>query len=220
MPQFPAKKPSIKAPFEPHLDDTIRKSKGQPKYRSHVARKIETHHRKPNQKPRTPSSGKAKPPPIFINDDSSSEDDDETDWAVDRIEDMELYDVEGRGLVRYFKVRWEGDWPPDQNPTWEPEENLPDDLVRDFCRTFNSSKKGSSGQPRPARNDADEAARLPPLRPTNRIDDDREDDRPSSAHSGMFVYSSDDNMEKHTWDAPNSQGVRPNLNGVFPANMA
>ncbi|KAM3503404.1 hypothetical protein MY10362_004228 [Beauveria mimosiformis] len=150
---------------------------------------------------------------------ASSEEDDETDWAVDRIEDMELYEVEGRGLVRYFKVRWEGDWPPDQNPTWEPEENLPDDLVREFCRTFKGRKKGSSEQPRPARNDADEATRLPPLRPTNRGDEDRRDDRPLSAHSGMFVYSSDDSMEKHTWDAPNSQGVRPNLNGVFPANM-
>ncbi|KAM0741639.1 hypothetical protein ACQRIT_004496 [Beauveria bassiana] len=152
--------------------------------------------------------------------DSSSEADDETDWAVDRIEDMELYDVEGRGLVRYFKVRWEGDWPPDQNPTWEPEENLPDDLIHEFCRTFKSRKKGSSEQSRPTRNDADQAARLPPLRPTNRIGEDRENDRPSSAHSGMFVYSSDDGMEKHRWDAPNSQGVRPNLNRVFPANMA
>ncbi|KAM3526022.1 hypothetical protein MY4038_007011 [Beauveria bassiana] len=190
---------------------------GKPVYRSHVARKVEKHNRKTNQKPWTPSSGKARRPPVF---DSSSEADDETDWAVDRIEDMELYDVEGRGLVRYFKVRWEGDWPPDQNPTWEPEENLPDDLVHEFCRTFKSRKKGSSEQSRPTRNDADQAARLPPLRPTNRIGEDRENDRPSSAHSGMFVYSSDDGMEKHRWDAPNSQGVRPNLNGVFPANMA
>ncbi|KAK8150425.1 hypothetical protein G3M48_002166 [Beauveria asiatica] len=212
-----AKKPSTKAPFEPHLHDTNRKPKGKPKYRSHVARKIETHHRKPNEAPRTPSSGKAKPPLVF---DSSSGDENETDWAVDRIEDMELYDVEGRGLIRYFKVRWEGDWPPDQNPTWEPEENLPDDLIREFCRTFKSRKKGSSEQPRPARNDAGEAARLPPLRPTNRVDEDRRDDCPLSAHSGMFVYSSDDSMEKHAWDAPNSQGVRPNLNGVFPASMA
>ncbi|KAM3559194.1 hypothetical protein MY1884_003590 [Beauveria asiatica] len=171
----------------------------------------------PNEALQTPSSGKAKPPLVFA---SSSEDENETDWAVDRIEDMELYDVEGRGLIRYFKVRWEGDWPPDQNPTWEPEENLPDDLIREFCRTFKSRKKGSSEQPRPARNDAGEAARLPPLRPTNRVDEDRRDDCPLSAHSGMFVYSSDDSMEKHAWDAPNSQGVRPNLNGVFPASMA
>ncbi|PMB66847.1 hypothetical protein BM221_006504 [Beauveria bassiana] len=199
--QHSAKNLSSKAPFEPHLADTNRKPKGKPVYRSHVARKVEKHNRKTNQKPWTPSSGKARRPPVF---DSSSEADDETDWAVDRIEDMELYDVEGRGLVRYFKVRWEGDWPPDQNPTWEPEENLPDDLVHEFCRTFKSRKKGSSEQSRPTRNDADQAARLPPLRPTNRIGEDRENDRPSSAHSGMFVYSSDDGMEKHRWDAPNS----------------
>ncbi|KAM0350211.1 hypothetical protein ACHAPU_003376 [Fusarium lateritium] len=59
---------------------------------------------------------------------------DEPDWEVKRIEDMELYDVEGVGLVRYFKVRWEGDWPPEQNPSWEPESNLPPELIRRYLR--------------------------------------------------------------------------------------
>lgn len=55
-------------------------------------------------------------------------------WEVKRIEDVEMYEVEGRGLVRYFKVRWEGDWPPEQNPSWEPEDNLPANLVRNYLK--------------------------------------------------------------------------------------
>ena len=56
----------------------------------------------------------------------------EQQWVVKRLEDAQLYDVEGVGLVRYFKVLWEGDWPPDQNPSWEPEGNLPPALIRNF----------------------------------------------------------------------------------------
>ncbi|KAF4992334.1 hypothetical protein FGRMN_7227 [Fusarium graminum] len=69
---------------------------------------------------------------------------DEPDWEVKRIEDMELYDVEGVGPVRYFKVRWEGDWPPDQNPSWEPESNLPPELIRKYL------KNGKRKRDRPA----------------------------------------------------------------------
>lgn len=58
----------------------------------------------------------------------------EQQWIVKRLEDAELYTVEGVGLVRYFKVLWEGDWPPDQNPSWEPEENLPPALVRNYYK--------------------------------------------------------------------------------------
>ncbi|KAM4062536.1 hypothetical protein HRG_011257 [Hirsutella rhossiliensis] len=46
-------------------------------------------------------------------------------WVVKRLENMAVYDVEGRGLVRYLQMRWEGNWPPDRNPTWESEENIP-----------------------------------------------------------------------------------------------
>ncbi|KAF5677605.1 hypothetical protein FHETE_1656 [Fusarium heterosporum] len=69
---------------------------------------------------------------------------DDPDWEVKRIEDMELYDVEGVGLVRYFKVRWEGDWPPEQNPSWEPESNLPPELIRKYL------KSGKRKRDRPA----------------------------------------------------------------------
>ncbi|KAL7809772.1 hypothetical protein V8C26DRAFT_411318 [Trichoderma gracile] len=65
----------------------------------------------------------------------------ETDWVVERIEDVEYYEVEGRGIVRYFKVSWEGDWPPDQKKTWEPEENIPPNLVRNFFKTSRNKRK-------------------------------------------------------------------------------
>ncbi|OAA53943.1 chromatin organization modifier, chromo domain containing protein [Niveomyces insectorum RCEF 264] len=40
----------------------------------------------------------------------------------------------GGRLVRLFLVRWKGDWPPDQNPTWEPAENLPPRMVRQYLK--------------------------------------------------------------------------------------
>lgn len=66
-------------------------------------------------------------------------------WVVRRLEDTALYDVEGRGLVRYFQVRWEGDWPPDENPTWEPEENIPENMVANFFKRGKKRKRASSG---------------------------------------------------------------------------
>jgi hypothetical protein len=62
-------------------------------------------------------------------------------WEVQRLEDMEWFEVEGKGLVRYFKVRWEGDWPPDQNPSWEPEENIPPTLVRNYLKNPKRNSK-------------------------------------------------------------------------------
>ncbi|KAI5463674.1 hypothetical protein BGZ63DRAFT_197303 [Mariannaea sp. PMI_226] len=66
--------------------------------------------------------------------DHQPEPEDEPAWEVKRIEETELFEIEGKGLVRYFKILWEGDWPPDQNPSWEPEENLPPSLVRNFMK--------------------------------------------------------------------------------------
>ncbi|RDA88735.1 hypothetical protein CP532_4053 [Ophiocordyceps camponoti-leonardi (nom. inval.)] len=65
----------------------------------------------------------------------------EEDWVVKDIQDSQLYEVEGRGLVRYFKVLWEGNWPPDQNPTWEPEENIPPNLVRNYFKRGKKRRK-------------------------------------------------------------------------------
>ncbi|CAK7246370.1 MAG: hypothetical protein STHCBS139747_008000 [Sporothrix thermara] len=43
-------------------------------------------------------------------------------------------DTTSSRLLRYFLVRWKGDWPPDQNPTWEPAENLPPRMVRQYLK--------------------------------------------------------------------------------------
>lgn len=69
------------------------------------------------------------------------------EWVVQRIEADELYDVEGRGLVRYFRVRWEGDWPSDQNPTWEPEEHLPPNLVRNYFKRGKAKPAAKKKEP-------------------------------------------------------------------------
>ncbi|RSM05311.1 hypothetical protein CEP52_006318 [Fusarium oligoseptatum] len=81
---------------------------------------------------------------------------DNDDWEVKRLEGMEFFEVEGVGVVRYFKVRWEGDWPPDQNPSWEPEDNLPATLVRNYLK---------QGKKRRAGHDAHEPKKKAP-RPT------------------------------------------------------
>ncbi|KAK8089033.1 chromo domain-containing protein [Apiospora hydei] len=54
-------------------------------------------------------------------------------WEVKRLEGHRISDVDGQ-LVRFFKVRWEGDWPPSENPTWEPEENLHPELVKQYLK--------------------------------------------------------------------------------------
>lgn len=65
-------------------------------------------------------------------------------WVVERIEDVEYYEVDGHGLVRYFRVSWEGDWPPDQKRTWEPEENIPANLVRNFFKNSKHKRRALS----------------------------------------------------------------------------
>ncbi|KAH7248675.1 uncharacterized protein BKA55DRAFT_569715 [Fusarium redolens] len=96
---------------------------------------------KPKSKASIPKSPEPTPQKDPVEDPEEAE---EPGWEVKRLEDMELYDVEGKGLVRYFLVRWEGDWPPDQNPSWEPEFNLPKDLIRAYLR---SGKRKRSDKP-------------------------------------------------------------------------
>ncbi|PNP75817.1 hypothetical protein FNYG_10895 [Fusarium nygamai] len=100
--------------------------------------------KKPQKTKSKPKSSIPKSPEPVPQEDPGQEDPEETDepgWEVKRLEDMELYDVEGQGLVRYFLVRWEGDWPPDQNPSWEPESNLPKELIKAYLR--NGKRKRS-----------------------------------------------------------------------------
>ncbi|OIW34691.1 hypothetical protein CONLIGDRAFT_626722 [Coniochaeta ligniaria NRRL 30616] len=85
----------------------------------------------------------------------------EEKWEVKRLEgDRYDYDAAGN-LVRYFKVRWVGDWPASQNPTWEPEENITEELRDEYLKqqetkmkngyltTGKSPAKSSPAQPRP-----------------------------------------------------------------------
>jgi hypothetical protein len=32
----------------------------------------------------------------------------------------------------FYLVRWKGNWPPSQNPTWEPRANIPEELRREY----------------------------------------------------------------------------------------
>ncbi|KAJ1327488.1 chromobox protein 5 [Microdochium nivale] len=52
-------------------------------------------------------------------------------WEVKCLEGVRIDFVDGK-RVREFKVRWKGNWPPDQNPTWEPEENIDKPLIRKY----------------------------------------------------------------------------------------
>lgn len=61
-------------------------------------------------------------------------DDAEQTWEVKRVEDDWRFRTEDGRVVRYFKVRWAGNWPPEQNPTWEPEENLTASMVRSYLK--------------------------------------------------------------------------------------
>lgn len=51
------------------------------------------------------------------------------DYVVKRLEDDNVLDG-----VHWFRVRWEGNWPPDQNPTWEPKENISAKLVKEYLK--------------------------------------------------------------------------------------
>ncbi|KAF6804314.1 chromo domain-containing protein [Colletotrichum sojae] len=55
-------------------------------------------------------------------------------FEVLRLEGLQIRHVLGHP-ARYFAVRWRGDWPPGQNPTWEPERNIPESLVGAFLLT-------------------------------------------------------------------------------------
>ncbi|KAJ4269939.1 hypothetical protein NW762_001610 [Fusarium torreyae] len=104
--------------------------------------------------PKPPKSAPAKPSklappqeePVVEDTDPAVEDVEppaEPAWEVKRVEGMEVYEVEGVGLVRYFKIRWEGDWPPEQNPSWEPENNLPPKLIKNYLKNSSRRRLGS-----------------------------------------------------------------------------
>lgn len=106
--------------------------------------------------PATTKPKKSRKRPRSEDENARAEPQGDNDWVVEKIEDVDYYEVDGRGLVRYFRVSWEGEWPPDQKKTWEPEENIPARLVRNFFKTSKNrrrtmSKLGTSKQSNPAR---------------------------------------------------------------------
>ncbi|RYP24045.1 hypothetical protein DL765_000773 [Monosporascus sp. GIB2] len=69
---------------------------------------------------------------------------DEPSWEVKRLEGDKTEEVDGV-QTRFFKVRWKGDWPPDENPTWEPEDNIPRKLIKVYLR--HKAGKGDDRSP-------------------------------------------------------------------------
>lgn len=55
-------------------------------------------------------------------------------WTVKELLDDQWVTEFGAKVHKYL-VLWEGDWPPDQNPTWEPEENIEDQsLIKKYLK--------------------------------------------------------------------------------------
>ncbi|GAB0137280.1 hypothetical protein EsDP_00005553 [Epichloe bromicola] len=120
---------------------------------------------------------------------------DEPLWAVERLEDMAFYDVENRGLVRYFLVRWAGDWPPEQNPSWEPEDNIPAELIRSYTKmTKKRRAKLTTQNQRPPPDDRGRAAERRYRSVSEAFEGDAEQDAPlSGAARGHAESQSLDN---------------------------
>ena len=55
----------------------------------------------------------------------------EPQYEVKRLEGTKQLMIDGQ-RERYFLVRWKGTWAPEENPTWEPEEFIPANLVRKY----------------------------------------------------------------------------------------
>jgi len=73
----------------------------------------------------------------------------ESAWDIKGLEGDKIVEDEDGAHVRYFKVRWKGDWPPDQNPTWEPEHNISKGAVRAYLKKkAQRSGEASSATPK------------------------------------------------------------------------
>lgn len=53
----------------------------------------------------------------------------EQEYVVKRLEGDQIQDG-----IHWFRVRWEGDWPEEENPTWEPRENIAEKLVKQYLK--------------------------------------------------------------------------------------
>ncbi|KAL1837699.1 hypothetical protein VTJ49DRAFT_3496 [Mycothermus thermophilus] len=61
----------------------------------------------------------------------------EEEWKVKDLLDDDWIEQDGVRVHRYL-VLWKGDWPPDQNPTWEPAENV---LDRNLIKRYEKKKR-------------------------------------------------------------------------------
>lgn len=71
------------------------------------------------------------------------------EWEVLRLEGVRVEEHDGV-KTRYFKVRWKGDWPPDQNPSWESEDCIDRATVKAFLKLRKEKKQEASTKLRPA----------------------------------------------------------------------
>ncbi|OHE96215.1 chromo domain-containing protein [Colletotrichum orchidophilum] len=65
----------------------------------------------------------------------ASDEEDEQVYEVLRIEAVEdrvSPRSHGKKTTRFFRVRWKGNWPSSMNPTWEPESNIPQHVIKNF----------------------------------------------------------------------------------------
>ncbi|KAB5580046.1 hypothetical protein GE09DRAFT_1080675 [Coniochaeta sp. 2T2.1] len=90
------------------------------------------------------------------------------EWKVKALlADKYDYDLDNN-LVRYFKVLWEGDWPPNQNPTWEPEDNISEDLKEVYLRKKERDAKMRNGYRVGGPSPGKSPAKPPPFLPKKR----------------------------------------------------
>ncbi|KAI1740110.1 hypothetical protein F4680DRAFT_419715 [Xylaria scruposa] len=97
------------------------------------ATRVEAHVERNNQ-PRTPSkSATPGAKNSSIRKKRQPRPEEEPVWEVKKLEDDKLVEIDGE-LIRHFKVRWAGKWPPGQNPTWEPEEYIAAPMVQKYLK--------------------------------------------------------------------------------------
>ncbi|KAH9428821.1 hypothetical protein MCOR02_010244 [Pyricularia oryzae] len=65
------------------------------------------------------------------------------EWEVLRLDGVRVEEHDGV-KTRYFKVRWKGDWPPDQNPSWESEDCIDRATVKAFLKLRKEKKQEAS----------------------------------------------------------------------------
>lgn len=114
--------------------------------------------RKGKHKPAQPPEAPASEPKAVLEVPAAEE----AVWEVKRLEGDRFVQDEDGTETRYFKVRWKGEWPPDQNPTWEPEENITRSLVKKYL-----TKKAAREAAKAARSAA-AAASSPATQPSHR----------------------------------------------------